>query len=83
MIAYKRKRLIQKLLVLLHENGYDNVHFGSFKQDSSVLLPEVDVVIDNVCDVWFVYTSERGVFTSMVTFDTLSGLNKAISEHEI
>lgn len=83
MTAYKRERLIQKLSVLLRENGYSNVRFGSFKQGSPILLPEVDTVIDNVCGVWFVYTSERGVFTSMVTFNTLSELNKAILHHEV
>lgn len=83
MTAYKRERLIQKLSVLLRDNGYSNVHFGSFNQGSPILLPEVDIVIDNVCGVWFVYTSERGIFTSMVTFNTLSELNKAISNHEV
>lgn len=74
---------MQKLSVLLRDNGYSNVRFGSFKQGSPILLPEVDMVIDKVCGVWFIYTSERGVFTSMVIFNTLSELNKAILNHEV
>lgn len=77
------KRLVRKLSVLLRDNGYSNVHFGSFKQGSPILLPEVDMVIDNICDVWFFYTSERGVFTSMRVYSDYRQLEKAILNKNI
>lgn len=83
MEKIKRLIIINNLKKLLYDNDYENFHFGSFKNDSKILLPEVDIVIDYINSYWFVYTSERGVFTTMKLFKSYESLALAIKNKQL
>lgn len=75
--------IINNLKKLLYDNDYENFHFGSFENDSNVLWPEVDLVIDYINNGWFVYTSERGVFMNMKLFKNYEMLVFAIKHRQL
>ena len=77
------KRLVRKLSELLRRSGHNNFHFASFTPDAHVLLPEIDLIIDYLNGHWYVYASERGVFTSMRVYSDYGQLEKAILNKNI
>lgn len=82
-MTVKRLVIVKRLHKLLRHNEYKHVHFGSFKKDSQILISEVILVIDCINDVWLVYTTERGVFTTMKVFEHYSALAEAIKNKQL
>lgn len=83
MIDCNNKRLVRKSSELLRKSGYNNFYFASFTPDAHVLLPEIDLIIDYLNGHWYVYTSERGVFTSMRVYSNYGQLEEAILNKNI
>lgn len=79
----KRLVIVKHLQELLRNNHYEHVYFGSFKKDSQILISDVVLIIDCINDVWFVYTTERGVFTTMKVFEHYSALVDAIKNKQL
>lgn len=83
MMNMRKQFYIDKLSKQLSISGYNHSHFASFTPDAHVLLPETDLVIDYLNNHWYVYTSERGVFTSMRVYSDYGQLEKAILNKNI